>query len=472
MKSSVARRFNDTTSTITAAKPDFATQKWNAKVDSLWPWKEEILNEYREKVDASKFYPVSGPEQSPYGSNGATRLIIQMHSVFNKISEMAAENKITIEDAMTYAEMYRKAIRKTTEEICQQAHVSEEAFYADSLIVASTVWGLVESILIRPSNRSIVADLIEWANDTFGQANELLNEVEKQAAAAPRVEEKDFYWTSVISLILVGQFQSASKVLSLASDARHNMKLQRMMSLLQLFDYNDLHADPSGSKFIYAKKQVQKYKEAFADDEPLIFIANMLLGDISTFKKASESLSRQWFELLPAYILFSNPTATVDDLNDLTMELYNAIGINAQKSYNFLNKFIMSLMKMNWIEALHDLASVASLLWLSVHLFDLILKIDDSRLTEEIETIRDTVFITYAKEIFRTTTNSKLIPCAVTYAFATKEYKYDFVEPFLCLIAANDGPRNPDLIETLMKICQEYGLFQAFHEITLALSCM
>uniref|UniRef100_A0A914R8Z3 Uncharacterized protein n=1 Tax=Panagrolaimus davidi TaxID=227884 RepID=A0A914R8Z3_9BILA len=98
MKSSVARRFNDTTSTITTAKPDFATRKWNAKVDSLWPWKEEILNEYREKVDASKFYPISGPEQSPYGSNGATRLIIQMHSVFNKISEMATENKITIEE--------------------------------------------------------------------------------------------------------------------------------------------------------------------------------------------------------------------------------------------------------------------------------------------------------------------------------------------------------------------------------------
>uniref|UniRef100_A0AC34GH79 Nuclear pore complex protein Nup85 n=1 Tax=Panagrolaimus sp. ES5 TaxID=591445 RepID=A0AC34GH79_9BILA len=280
----------------------------------------------------------------------------------------------------------------------------------------------------------------------------------------PRIEEKDFFWTSVVSLILVGQFQSAISVLSLASDARNNMKLQRMITLLQLFDFETLHSDQNGDKMLYAQRQVRKYKEAFADDEPLNFIANMLLGDIDTFKHASETLSRPWYEILPAYILFSNPTATVNDLADLTMKLFNAIGVNAPNSNKFLDEFIISLMKMKWIEALNNLASVTSLLWLSVHLFDLILKIDDSRLTEEIEAIRDTVFITYAKEIFRTTTDPKLIPCAVTYAFATKEYKYDFVEPFMILIAENDGPKKKELIETVMTLCQEYGLYQAYHE--------
>jgi hypothetical protein len=466
MRSIAGRTLNETYNA-----QDFASQKWNVKVDSLWPWKDDTIDEYKQKVGFLPFYSSSGANQSPYGTDGATKLVIQMHSIFSKVSEMANHNKISIEEAMSFAELYRKAIRKTTEEICKQANMSEEAFYADSLIVADTVWGLVESILIRPYDRSVVADLIDWGNETFGQARELLNEVEKQAPSVPRIEEKDFYWSCIISLLLVGQFRSASNVLSLASDARHNMKIQRMMSLLGLFDYQSLHSDSTGEKLSYAQKQVNKHIDSFIDDTPLHFIAKLLIGDIQTFKQVAERLSHQWYELLPAFILFSKPAATVNDLGDLTMELYNAAGVNAPNSHPFLNNFIISLMKMQWIEALNDLASVASLLWLSVHLFDLILKIDDSRLTEEIETIRDTVFITYAKEVFRTTKNPKLIPCGVTYAFATKEYKYDFVEPFLIIIAENDGPKNPELIEILSRICQDYGFYQAFHEITLALAC-
>uniref|UniRef100_A0A914YCL5 Uncharacterized protein n=1 Tax=Panagrolaimus superbus TaxID=310955 RepID=A0A914YCL5_9BILA len=77
---------------------DFAKQQWNTKVDSLWPWKKAILDGYKEKVEFSSFYSTSGPDLSPYGTSGASKLIIQMHLIFNKISEMANESKITIEE--------------------------------------------------------------------------------------------------------------------------------------------------------------------------------------------------------------------------------------------------------------------------------------------------------------------------------------------------------------------------------------
>ena len=91
-----------------------------------------------------------------------------------------------------------------------------------------------------------------------------------------------------------------------------------MVSILALFNYEILHSDPSGNAFEYAQNQVRKHIDTFVEDEPLHFICNMLLGDIDAFKQASQTLSRQWYELLPAYIMFSQPKANFNDLGALT----------------------------------------------------------------------------------------------------------------------------------------------------------
>ena len=78
---------------------DIASEKWIAKIDSMWPWKKELINGYKQKVEFSSFYASSGAAAtSPYGTPGATRLVLQMNSVFMKVSQMARQEQMPIEE--------------------------------------------------------------------------------------------------------------------------------------------------------------------------------------------------------------------------------------------------------------------------------------------------------------------------------------------------------------------------------------
>ena len=54
---------------------------------------------------------------------------------------------------MTFAASYRKIIHQMTEDFVPRENSSEDAAFADSLIVADIIWGLVESVLIRPNGK-------------------------------------------------------------------------------------------------------------------------------------------------------------------------------------------------------------------------------------------------------------------------------------------------------------------------------
>lgn len=89
-----------------------------------------------------------------------------------------------------------------------------------------------------------------------------------------------------------------------------------------LFDFKDLHFESSAGNFKLAQKDVKKHMASFANDEPLYFVCKLLLGDIGAFKQAAYSLSRQWYEILPAFIIFAKPTAEYKDLGPLSSVIF------------------------------------------------------------------------------------------------------------------------------------------------------
>jgi len=449
---------------------DKKRKHWEQIASRHWPWNN--INDLKKSTDFGDLYPRDGPGRSPYASKLALMTIERMFSVFERVRIEAINGggDIPIEQAMVFAQMYREAIIFVANVVAESKHDgSGDDAFENAVFVGNVIWGLVESIFMRPSNRSIVADLVEWANTTFGIAQEQFAEIQKMNSfGSKRIEEQDLFWEAIINQILVGQFRSAANILEMSSDYRNNTSFQRMVGILQLFDYHQLHVEKSVPKFNYALKEVQKNAKYFENNEPLKFICNLLMGDIETFEAISNRLSKPWYEVLPAYILFKTPEATFYDLSKCAKDLHSVIGKPSEDG--IIGDIILDLMKTEWIRAMKTLASVKSMLWISAHLFDLILKTAKDVCTEEIEDLRDEVFIQFSKELFKTKGSIPLLRPAVEYVMSTKLFKHDYIEPILIIIAEDDHFESMELLEEILSICKENGLYEAYSEITRAMA--
>uniref|UniRef100_A0A7E4W2M9 Nuclear pore complex protein Nup85 n=1 Tax=Panagrellus redivivus TaxID=6233 RepID=A0A7E4W2M9_PANRE len=451
--------------------PKINPEEWRGKLEPLSPWSD------LEAVKTEHEYPsipLTEIESVYSAEKEFTHMVQQLHSIFMKAGNMAkvSGNALTVEESMVFADNYHDLIRQTMNDLADRTDVSPHV--GDAMVVGDIVWGLIEGLLIRPQNRSVVADLIEWAQSTFPQASKYFNEVQSLAATTLRVEDDPIYWHSVLAQISVGQTKSAAAVLQMSSNYRNNINMQRMVTLLAAFNVNALHSsDEAGDSFRAAQRQVHDNLHHFVDDEALVLMCRLLIGDTDAFKKLSTVLDRPWYELMPGYILYTNATASMNDLYELVHDLFKLIGTaESQFSIDLLNEVIFLLSRTEWIQAIKHVSSVPSLVWLSVHLFDLLIKTEVSFLTEEVEVIHDDIFGAYSRLLFRNFNDFSSVEAAVTYGQAAyNPERSEFVDPWLT-ITVNNYLQQKDVTsaENCFNLAQCHGFIDSPNKISQGIS--
>lgn len=72
------------------------------------------------------------------------------------------------------------------------------------------------------------------------------------------------------------------------------------------------------SLYLYFVKEIKALRSSLSQKyHDLKFLCSILLGEQVTFEKCSQAFTMTWFELFPAYVLFSFPAAKAEHIGEI-----------------------------------------------------------------------------------------------------------------------------------------------------------
>ncbi|CAD5211684.1 unnamed protein product [Bursaphelenchus okinawaensis] len=314
------------------------------------------------------------------------RLIYQFHRIFCETQEIAVEHghmlplDLTVEISARYRSLIREIIIKLKLKTDLRP---EEKRLKLELESADTLWSLVESVYFQPKDSVIVKDLICWAEYLMGESakDKVAHVLTADGAEAPDLHPS--YVHALFYSIFQGDFYTVSKLLKNNSKYAKDLKLQQMNQYMELFIDAMESKEFSPSDFIDVQKKIREAvrSNAFADSELFQTIAGVLLGNLESYVQVTKYCFEAWYELLPAYILFSTPGCDLDNIATVAKVIYDALCTNSalsqvEKLNTQLDKLMFSILSKRCQEMLSEICRTSNFWWFPVHLCDLFQKHD------------------------------------------------------------------------------------------------
>ncbi|KAI6179136.1 Nuclear pore complex protein Nup85 [Aphelenchoides besseyi] len=244
------------------------------------------------------------------------------------LHELARTNNEILrpENAILISQHYRMAIRTALQNVQDNDREKKELVLHRELYNADVLWSLTEAVYIQ----STVIDLINWGLHCFGNAAKTICDQVVEKADAP--ETHQYYWNAKVR------------------DSLRNGTFKR-------------------------------------SSEELEVIVRILIGKMESFEKCGRSLYDFWYELLPAYVLFTCPGADLDNIGKIAQTRYQTLcptdtHVSTVETMNTeIDRPIFSILCKKLPEMLKQICENSVSWWFPVHLCDLFQKLDPSVIT-------------------------------------------------------------------------------------------
>ncbi|VDO29482.1 unnamed protein product [Brugia timori] len=125
-------------------------------------------------------------------------------------------------------------------------------------------------------------------------------------------------------------------------------------------------------------------------------VAMIIAGDIPTITLVSAQLDN-WFELVPPYLLFIRPCATLPQLKDAVKDCLKIFGIN---KCDGIDAVMCELFSLEALRALHRISTSSTNWWFPAHLADLLQKADERIISAYDMDVRQHLIIEYGSSLF------------------------------------------------------------------------
>ncbi|VDN42064.1 unnamed protein product [Gongylonema pulchrum] len=118
-------------------------------------------------------------------------------------------------------------------------------------------------------------------------------------------------------------FNSAATFLDTCGKLTQDNAMKQLSQVLSKLNMDMLNDDSTTEDFITAQKKVQKMCRSgtFQSSEEAQNVALIIAGDVEAIKSAAANLEN-WFELVPPYLFFAQPRATLPQLRDIVKVSY------------------------------------------------------------------------------------------------------------------------------------------------------
>ncbi|OZC07509.1 Nup85 Nucleoporin [Onchocerca flexuosa] len=320
-------------------------------------------------------------------------LVHESHSIFCRAQHNAKVLTLTVPDVLSYSLQYRSIIRSTLSMI----PVSEFEI-KESLATAELIWSLIEAIFIKTHDSSIVVDLMTWARLCLAHTpyvDEISNLL--RSSKIKRLNKQHF-WHQITYFVLSGMFNNAVTFLETYGNLCDDDAVQCLAKVLSEVKMDLLNDENTALDFISVQKKVRNMCTSgfFQSNTEAEKIAMIIAGDIPTIVSVSAQLDN-WFELVPSYLLFVQPCATLSQLKDVVKECLKIFGIS---KCNGIDAVICELFSLDALRALHRISTSSTNWWFPAHLADLLQKADERITSAYGMDIRQHLIIEYGSSLF------------------------------------------------------------------------
>ncbi|KAI6179517.1 hypothetical protein M3Y98_00619000 [Aphelenchoides besseyi] len=237
---------------------------------------------------------------------------------------------------------------------------------------ADVLWSLTEAVYIQSTDNPLVIDLINCGLHCFGNAAKTICDQVVDKADAP--ETHQYYWNALVLSIVHADFNSAMRV------------LRKQASSLPLISESKIRAHSSKPERCSGDKVRDSLRSGTfkRSSEELGMIARILIGKMESFEKCGRNLYDFWYELLPAYVLFTCPGADLDNIGKIAQTLQQTLcptdtHISTVETMNTeIDRPIFSILCKKLPEMLKQICENSVSWWFPVHLCDPFQKLDPS----------------------------------------------------------------------------------------------
>ncbi|KAK6102858.1 Nup85 Nucleoporin family protein [Brugia pahangi] len=294
---------------------------------------------------------------------------------------------------LSYSLQYRSIIRSTLSTIPVSEYEIKE-----SLTTAELIWSLVEAIFIKTHDSSIVVDLMSWARLCLAHTP-YVDEISKvlRGSKIKRLNKQHF-WQQIIYFVLSGMFNNAATFLETYGNLCDDVAVRCLAKVLSEIKMNVLNDENTALDFITTQEEVRNMctRGLFRTNAEAEKVAMIIAGDIPTITMVSAQLDN-WFELVPPYLLFIRPCATLPQLKDAVKECLKIFGID---KCDGIDAVMCELFSLEALRALHRISTSSTNWWFPAHLADLLQKADERIISAYDMDVRQYLVIEYGSSLF------------------------------------------------------------------------
>ncbi|MCP9257880.1 putative RNA-binding protein EEED8.10 [Dirofilaria immitis] len=295
-------------------------------------------------------------------------LVHESHSIFSRAQHNAKLFTLTVSDVLSYSLQYRSIIRSTLSTIPISEYEIKE-----SLTTAELIWSLVEAIFIKTHDSSIVVDLMTWARLCLAHTP-YIDEISNLLRSS-KIKDSTSSIFGIIYFVLSGMFNNAVTFLETYGNLCDDNAVRCLAKVLSEVKMDLLNNENTALDFISVQEEVRNMciNGVFETNAEAEKVAMIIAGDIPTITSVSAQLDN-WFELVPSYLLFVQPCATLPQLKDVVKDCLEIFGIS---KCNGIDAVMCELFSLDALRALHRISTSSTNWWFPAHLADLLQKADE-----------------------------------------------------------------------------------------------
>lgn len=415
--------------------------------------------------------------------NSVRRLLTyECHGIFCKSQAAATINNaaLRLDEVELLSQSYRLAIQKSLKflEYSNEYDIQTKEEIGNDLLSAQIILSLFEAVSMRPTDNSIVIDLIEWGREcAFPPSSDILAAVMDEIStweAHDKPETHQLYWNALCQQVLCGKLKDAASLLQYHSKHSSDIILQKIVRILQKIEFQLISNKRSCEDFVEIQKEIRLLRSELSPQYyDLKFLCSILLGEPATFEQCSLTFTMRWYELLPTYLLFAYPLSKIGQVGNLAKKLFMLVEKDKTESdIALLDKILFAILTLNCLEALKLICSAGpSSWWLATHLVDLLFYHDANILAISSKTnhddldLRTRIVTEYANTLFAT---DGLWDIAADYLMASGSE--NVLQDLNDRMSELDWKKNTQLVERFLVTCDRYDLFTAKTNITRAVT--
>uniref|UniRef100_A0A6G1S734 Nuclear pore complex protein Nup85 n=1 Tax=Aceria tosichella TaxID=561515 RepID=A0A6G1S734_9ACAR len=352
-------------------------------------------------------------------------LVKESHAIFSTIPRNETDfSKINV---IAISRRYRSIIHECVDNLTRDL-TNDHSSQTKTFKELEVIWNLCEILLLDVSQPgTLIIQLKNWITlhleELSADAKRIIKSLDNGSYRYNEDTDTEIYWDLLIKLVLRGDTKKAIHLISCHPEFRRNDQMQLVANMLDSMPISNQYivhefCNKWSSWSAWCKRELDTGQ--FKNNTHLLNIVRLLSHDKTVYSEFASDCE-SWYQLMVAYLMYSDPCIRDTDLSDLcrrmisTFKKNNSLSAEKDPESDFFDEIIISAFEYDLLALIANCcAYLEDNWWFVTHFVDLLHCSDQLSLHNipESDKLRESFLQDYANALFD---EELLWPIGVSY---------------------------------------------------------